>query len=191
MPPIYDNLFSNLQNTSVYGDQVGGGTLQHWQIYNNVSYGASVSGGYQAFSIGCDGTACTQNDILVSNNTIVQGVNCIWINQGDPGTLTNAYVVNNICYNAGVIQVSTATESNNTTSTSDIAFVNATSDWHLTSGATAAIGQGISPSYLTDVYTTDKDGNQRTGAWDIGAYQYNSVAPPTLDPPTNLTAVAK
>lgn len=188
---IYNNYFNNLQNYPIYGDQVGGGTLQHWRIYNNVFYDPSTSQGNQAVSIGCDGTSCTQNDILVANNTAVSNVNCIYLNQGTAGTLTGAYVINNICYNSGGMQVSTATQSNNTTSTTGITFVSATSDWHLQASSTSAIGQGISPSYLTAVSTTDKDGNQRTSPWDIGAYQYNGVAQSSPSPPTNVVAVVK
>jgi hypothetical protein len=189
---IYNNYFENMQNYPVYGDQVGGGTLQHWRVYNNVFYDPSTSQGNQAVAIGCDGTTCTVNDILVANNTAASNVNCIHINTGTPGTLTNAFVVNNICYNSGSIEiVGTATQSNNTTSTTGITFVNATSDWHLQAASTSVIGQGISPSYLTSAFTTDKDGNQRTGAWDIGAYQYNSGASANLAPPTNLTGVVR
>jgi len=184
---IYNNYFYNMQNYPIYGDQLGG-TLQHWRVYNNVFYAPNTSQGYQAVAIGCDGQSCTQDDIIVANNTIVSGANCIYINQGTPGTLTNTYVVNNVCYNAGSMKVSTATQSNNTTSSNGVTFVNPTSDWHLQTGSTAAIGDGISPSYLTSVYTTDKDGNQRTGAWDIGAYEYKGT---TVNPPANLTAASK
>ncbi|HTT17817.1 MAG TPA: hypothetical protein VMG82_02665 [Candidatus Sulfotelmatobacter sp.] len=192
---IYNNYFNNLQNYPIYGDQVGGGTLQHWRIYNNIMYDPQTSEGNQGISIGCDGTSCTQNDIIVANNTLVSNVNCIYLNQGTSGTLTNSYVYNNICYNSGSTQISTAVSSNNVNSTSGIAFVSATSDWHETSASTATIGKGVSPSTLTSVFTTDKDGNPRpAGAWDIGAYQFSSGSgggstPPT--PPSNLAAVVQ
>jgi|SRR5579872_2515283 len=186
---IYNNYFYNLQNYPIYGDQLGG-TLSHWRIYNNVFYAPNTSQGYQAIAMGCDGQTCTNDDLIIANNTVVGGANCIWVNTGYPGTLNNSYIVNNICYNAGSINVvGGGTQSNNTTATNGITFLNATSDWHLQSSATGAIGKGISPSYLTTVYTTDKDGNQRTTPWDIGAYRYGSVAPPS--PPTDITATVK
>jgi hypothetical protein len=66
-------------------------------------------------------------------------------------------------------------------------------DFHLTAGATSAISKGINPSYLTSVYTTDMDGNTRTGTWDLGAFEYGSTGGQTLSPPvsapTSLTLV--
>ena len=170
---IYGNYFQNMQNYPIYGDSLGG-TMAHFRIYNNVMYAPDGTTGNQGVSIGCDGVTCTQDDIIVANNTITQIANCIFVNQGTPGTLTNSFVVNNICYNAGNLLVGNATQSNNVTSTSGISFVNSTSDWHLTSGATAAINKGINPTYLTSVYTTDRDGHTRTAPWDIGAYEFGS-----------------
>jgi hypothetical protein len=189
---IWGNYFENMQNYPIYGDAVGGTPIQHIRIYNNVFYQPDTTGS-QAVSIGCDGgVTCAQSDIIVANNTIVSSAHCIFVNQGTPGALSATYVENNICYNAGEILVSTATQSNNVTSTAGITFMNPTSDFHLQSTSTAAIGKGMSPSYLTSVYTTDKDGMPRGTAWDIGAYQYNSSAtsappPVTLSPPSNLT----
>jgi hypothetical protein len=61
-------------------------------------------------------------------------------------------------------------------------------DYHLLATSTAAIDRGISPSYLTSVYTTDKDGVTRPqgSAWDIGAYEFTTgvtevrPAPPVI-----------
>ena len=52
------------------------------------------------------------------------------------------------------------------------------------SSSSPAIGAGLN---LHSIFTTDADGNARpaTGAWDIGAYQFEGVKP---DPPTNLQA---
>ena len=171
-----------MQNYPIYGDSLNGNTIQHYRIYNNVIYEPDTTGS-QAVSIGCDGVACMQTDIIVGNNTVVSSDHCIFINQGTSGTLTNSYVYNNLCYGSDILVGSSST-SNNLTSTSGVTFVNPTSDWHLQSSSTAAIGKATSPSVLTSVYTTDKDANQRpTGSWDIGAYQLSSsisvVAPPT------------
>ena len=179
---VYNNYFQNMQNYPIYGDSLNGNTIQHYRIYNNVMYQPDTTGS-QAVSIGCDGVACMQTDIIVGNNTVVSSDHCIFINQGTSGTLTNSYVYNNLCYGSDILVGSSST-SNNLTSTSGVTFVNPTSDWHLQSSSTAAIGKATSPSVLTSVYTTDKDANQRpTGSWDIGAYQLSSsisvVAPPT------------
>jgi hypothetical protein len=179
---LYGNYYQNMQNYPIYGDCFG--PTAHWRIYNNIMYQPDTANS-QAVGLGCDGTPCTQSDIIVSNNTVVSSDHCIFINQGTPGTVSSSYVVNNLCYNSDN-QVSTATQSNNTTSTNGIVFVNPASDWHLQASATAAIGTGISPSYLTSVYTTDKDGTQRTDPWSIGAYTFGTSSKPAA--PTGLTA---
>src|SRR5690242_1337697 len=66
---VYNNYFNNIQNYPIYGDQVGGGTLAHWRIYNNIFYDPTTSQGNQAVSIGCDGTTCAIDDVIVANNT--------------------------------------------------------------------------------------------------------------------------
>ena len=95
---IYNNYFENMQNYPIYGD--GFGSVSHFRIFNNVIYQPDTTGS-QAISIGCDGSTCTQDDLIVANNTVVSSANCIFVGQGTPGPLTNTYVVNNICYNAG------------------------------------------------------------------------------------------
>jgi hypothetical protein len=183
---IYNNYWENLQNYPIYGDSLLGAAITAWRIYNN-TFNQWNTTGSQAVSLGCDGAACNGTDIIVSNNTIVNSAACIWLNQGTSGgSWSGNYVVNNICYNGGNITTTNAgaTVSNNTTATTNINFVSYGSsmsypslDLHLQSSSTAVIGQGISPSYLTSLYTTDKDGNTRTGTWDIGAYEYTSGAP--------------
>jgi len=44
-------------------------------------------------------------------------------------------------------------------------------DFHLTESDTCAIDQGVD---LSAYFTEDKDGNVRTGSWDIGAYEFQS-----------------
>lgn len=172
---IYGNYFNNMLNYPVYGDGTPGNNVQHFRIYNNVIYQPNTGPGSQGISLGCDGATCDQSDLIVANNTIVSVANCIAINNGTSGTFSNNFVYNNICYNAGSLLLpgSPATVSNNTTSTTGVAFVNAASDWHETSASTATLGKGTSPVTLTSVFTTDRDGVSRpAGAWDIGAYQF-------------------
>ena len=205
---IYNNYFENAGNYMVYGDLFG--NASHWRIYNNVltefsGHGSNISA--YGVGIGFECTSCgTMNDFIVSNNTIdfANGLNCIGINPGNTSNkATNSYVVNNICYNTGLDLVpgsgGSIVNSNNYTGTSNITFVNTSAypsgNWHLTSGATNAIGKGLNtaPTYLTAMYTTDRDGNTRTNPWDLGAYQYTlgAAPPPTgLVPPTNLSAAS-
>jgi hypothetical protein len=45
-------------------------------------------------------------------------------------------------------------------------------DYSLTSSSTLLINAGVD---LSTIFTTDYAGNTRTGTWDIGAYEYNTV----------------
>ncbi len=190
---FYNNYVENMQNYAVYWDihDSSSTSAAHLRLYNNVIYGPQSSpGGSKGFALGCENvSSCSMTDATISNNTLVSLPNCMGLNDGNPQAAISTFnVVNNICYSAGSIHVmgSGITLSNNTTSNTGIAFVNSASDWHLTSSATAAIGKGIDPSYLSSAFTTDMDGNTRTVPWDIGAYKFGSGQPPA--PPTALTA---
>ncbi len=52
-----------------------------------------------------------------------------------------------------------------------------TSDYRLTVGDTVAKDQGVD---LSAYFTTDKDGNTRGGAWDIGPYEFGSGTSPIV-----------
>lgn len=52
-------------------------------------------------------------------------------------------------------------------------------DFHLADNDTRARGAGAD---LSEFFTTDKDGNPRTGPWDIGAYQQRRAADPATKP---------
>lgn len=200
---IHDNYFENFGNYPIYGDLFG--NTSHWRIYNNIltefsGHGTNIS----AYGVGIGfevSNCCTLDDFIVSNNTIFfnNNLNCIGINPGITGNkATNTYVVNNICINSGLdlnagTGGSIVSSNNYSGPTGGVGFVSAlpypSGDWHLVSGDTNAIGQGINPapSYLTSVYTTDKDGTTRTNPWDLGSYKYNGGDPPA--PPTDLTAM--
>jgi len=64
-------------------------------------------------------------------------------------------------------------------------FLNAGSDYHLTSGS-PAVGKGLN---LSSLFTADIAGTPRpsTGPWDLGAYQYSSI-PINNTPPPIITA---
>jgi hypothetical protein len=50
-------------------------------------------------------------------------------------------------------------------------------DYHLQSSSNADIGHGVN---LGAPYDKDKDGNPRGTSWDLGAYEYNHLAPPFI-----------
>lgn len=183
---IYNNYFENFGNYPVYGDLFG--NASHWHVYNNVmaefsGHGSNIS----AYGVGIGfetSNCCTMDDFIVSNNTIdfANGLNCVGMNPGNTGNkATNSYIVNNLCYNTGIVSVpgtgGSITVSSNYSGTANISFVNAapypSANFQLLAASTNAIGQGINPSYLTSIYTTDKNGNPRGSTWDLGAYQYN------------------
>lgn len=206
---IYNNYFEGMISYPIYDDMFG--STSGWRIYNNVinsnvaDAGSIDWGAYQCMALGAEASGITISDYIVANNTCIgngqgTGQNGIHFNTGTPASVgPGCYLVNNIVYNSNTIVYYNggATVSNNVGGTSNIAFVNNTAypngDFHLKSTATAVIGKGISPSYLTNVFTTDKDGNQRpNGSWDIGAYQYasgTSASGPT--PPTGLAAMVQ
>lgn len=180
---IYNNYFKDVGQYPIYGDWFSRSSDAHWRIYNNVFYNCPTV----CFTMGCDGRTCSVDDILVANNTCVNSGNIGIGDGGTPGTWTNLYIVNNLNYNGGGIyhgSGSPQTISNNYVGTANIQFVSST-NFHLQSNSTAIINKGISPSYLTSVYTTDKDGVQRSG-WDIGAYEFvtdsaSNPMPPVLN----------
>ena len=195
----YNNYYENIQNYAIYQDPHSGApTSNHWRIYNNVFNQWSAGGAAYAVASGCENVSCTISDLLVANNTVVNAGSCMgFSNVTLPANYSTTEIVNNICYNSGPIVIDThsgtITNSNNTNgSTTGLTFVNAqtnaSGDWHLISSATAAIGQAINPSYLTSVYTTDKDGTTRTAPWDIGAYSFGGATGP-LNPPSSLKAI--
>ncbi len=200
---IYNNYFENMSNSMIYGEFYG--SAAHWRIYNNVfnfSDSFFIGTAWQpSVVLECANSGLTLSDMTIANNTMYGGGYGVYAGHGSCSTISSSYIVNNIIYGAQlsplVLTTWNGTASNNTTTTTGIYFVNAgsnisypTADFHLQSTSTAAIDQGISPTYLTSVYTTDKDGTSRPqgSAWDIGAYEFatgsGSVAPM---PPTALT----
>jgi hypothetical protein len=202
---IYNNYFEGFISYPIYNEIYG--NESHWRIYNNVisAYTADRAsidwGAYQCMALGFSQTG-TVSDYIVANNTCIGsgaggGTNGIHFNTGVPGTVgSGCYIVNNLVYNSNttILYNGNPTVSNNVGGTSGVAFTNIapypSGDFHLTSSATAAIDKAISPTYLTSVYTTDKDGNLRPiGAWDIGTYQFSVSGSTSPTSPTGLTAM--
>lgn len=131
-------------------------------IYNCIAY----SNAYGIFFRNDGGTVdspAAYNNTLISNSGYGININGVAIGA--------AVVKNNICYSNGVdIQNDDGATvlATNLTGTNP-SFVDLSGhDYHLTSGSTAAIGQGTD---LSGTFTTDKDGVTRS-TWDIGAYFY-------------------
>lgn len=197
---VYNNYFENFISYPIYNEMYG--DTSHWRIYNNVIK-AEESGvdwsAYQCMALGFSATG-TISDYIVANNTCIGGPNRrgIHLNTGVPGTIgSNVYIVNNLVYNSDTTVLwngpgSPTAVSNNVGGTSGLAFVSntlyPTADFRLTALAIAAVDRGISPSYLTSVYTTDKEDVSRMlkPTWDIGAYVSGVIGTAPLNAPQNL-----
>ena len=161
-----------------------GSVNKNFTVRNNVILKAT-GGGYvieQRSTTSLDGWYF-YNNILYSNTSITL-----------LGTLSNSYSKNNIVLGGSLGQGSKdynlylgsvpsgESYSTSVASINDIKFVNpdvtsatkygVNADWHLQTGS-PAINVGISDA---NTPTTDKDGNARVGAPDIGAYEYQTPA---------------
>lgn len=183
------NYFENFLSYPIYLESYG--NTSHWRIYNNVIYSGTESGidwgAQQAIAIGFNPSSPgTFTDFIIANNTIIGNgkTRGIHFNYPDAGSVgSDVYIVNNIIYNSQstvLYSDSLTAVANNIGGTAGLIFVNndiyPNGNFHLTASATAAIGKGISPAYLTAAFTTDADGNTRTGTWDIGAYQFATTS---------------
>ena len=183
---IYNNYFENITNYPIFGEFFSNGG--HFQIFNNILY----KNPSQNISLGSSSSGLTIDDIQIFNNTIVNGGIGIALGQGYPNTtVTNSNVVNNLIYNTPTPTyiIGGPTVSNNTTGgTAGISFVSPTGDFHLQGASTAAIDKGISPSNITSITKSDREGNTRPAgtAWDIGAYEFGGIADTAPPPPQNL-----
>jgi hypothetical protein len=202
---VHGNYFENAGNYSVYGDCFG--SSSHWRVYNNVSVSTNtdVNGPtLKHFSIGFESTSgSTIDDVVIANNTCFNAVGsntCASLGAGATGNkVTNSFIANNIEFRTGTESVpgtgGSITVANNFSGTAGVTFVqNPTTglhigsypngDLHLQASSTSAIDQGVNPapSYLTSIYTTDKDGVTRPqgSAWDLGAYEFLSGTAPAV-----------
>lgn len=187
---IYNNYFEGIANYPVYIESTAtpGPYTFDVRVFNNVFYNNPSAN----IAMGNGAAVVTINDVIIANNTLVNGG--IGIGANDAGdAYTNTYVINNLIYNTATATNldATITASNNTNgTTTNITFVNPVSDFHLQASSSAAIDQGINPSYLTAISTTDKDGISvpQGSARDIGAYEFNQGgAGQSPNPPTGGT----
>lgn len=170
----------------------------HFRGFNNVYVAQSGTGWATAFgyAIGSTTNSGGTSDVIIANDTFdFEAATGAAISVGNSvGQPASAILVNNILYDSSINSYpngGTISASNNYNGTS-VSFVSrggyGVGDYHLTSPNANVIDQGISPSWLTSIFTDDADGNTRTGTWDIGAYEYASgggdVTAPTLNTAT-------
>lgn len=152
------------------------GTIRNSVIYNSARVGVELT-------IGSSGTVNLQNvtiascirDGLKRSSGTVNATNVACIGNGDnssyfdfTGTITKTN-----CASTDATADGTNCETGIAHSTST--FVNVTAgsqDYHLVSGS-GLIDQGTS---LSGIFTTDIDGETRSGTWDIGADEYVAAA---------------
>jgi len=199
---IYNNYFFQLGNSGCYISPAFQAQTYTY-VYNNVVVACHDFGIYMDVESGDVST--TLANCLLANN-IVEPVPSSAFGtffggfSGQTGSFANNIVANNIVINESssqsyfgstISQAGAATESDTVFLTtaqaaSDFLANTTTStngNFHLTSAATALIGEGIN---LSSYFTIDKDENLRpaTGAWDIGPFVYgatNTPVPPTLN----------
>jgi len=177
---IVNNTFINNQ----YGIFLGpAATYTNTTIENNIFYEASSATQYtgSAAMTGISGNTTSKwgADVIFDHNLLYDNdtMQTQWLN-GVNGTMTtytslSAFVTAWAGFDGNV----------NTTPT----FVN-TTDYRLAEGS-QGIDAGADLSALTNMgagWPNDKDGNTRSGSWDIGAYEYGGSADTT--PPTITTA---
>lgn len=142
---IWNNIIYNLGTNGVgIYFTASPGTLEH-RVYNNTVYGT----GY-GFSVE-SGVVIAKNNLLYSCSSGSYG------GAYDPGSTNN------------LSQDGFAPPYNTYYINKTVSFVSAGSDFHLAATDTDAIDKGAD---LSGTFTTDIDGQIRTGTWDIGADEY-------------------
>jgi len=208
---IYNNYFQDIANYPIFADAYFGG-FNHLWIYNNVvvitSAAIQKSAPPQGIVVGPDsgvyrniGYWPSFNDIMIANNTIADfgGHPCIMLGN-DPGqssVFADCVVFNNICVNGNGFGIGEGIAAANNIKISDgaghfviYAPLSPSNDFRLLSSNTLFKDRGAN---LSSFFTTDKDGNVRNvGAWDIGAYEFNSGTGGNSDPvkaPSNVKII--
>jgi len=162
------------------GINIAGTYQSNNYVYNNIIYGFNQANGGNGISV----TGFDNTSNYIYNNTVYGNKIGIY-NYGNSDYANGLRIVNNIC-NGNTTDYSlfkeatTATDniSEDTTSPNDewdstaVDFVNEGTDFHLAATADA-IDQGTD---LSGTFTTDIDGDTRSGTWDIGADEYAAAA---------------
>ena len=131
-------------------DASAANTYQNCVVANNLTYNSGVAGGEQAISVG---NSSGTNGLAIYGNKSISGA------RG-----TNTIETAQLALAGGDTGLAF-------TSYSELGSGN---NFRLLSSDTAAISAGFD---LSAYFTTDADGNTRSGTWDLGAYEY--IAPST------------
>src|SRR5262249_9488095 len=197
---FYNNTIIDPGESIYYEDSGSSGTVSNINIYNNLivrTYACtSVERGFDMNPEGAASGTVAYVDMVIANNTVIDGFCNFFTRISGAGSYTRAYVVNNLEYPSGNgISVDTGVTVSNNYSGNSAQFVSyshfggTSNDLHLTSSDTVARGRGRD---MSTYFSTDKDGKPRpSGAWDIGAYQYSGSGSTSVSPPTSLSAVIK
>jgi hypothetical protein len=149
---IYNNIFYNLANFAIevntYNNQVN-------RIYNNTIYGC-----YGGIYLQTTGTIAKNNLIIGSGNT---------------NTYTGTFA-SGTDYNATDSTDDIGTGSNNKTSVSTTNLFVSTTNFHLTATSSADVKDAGVSDPGSGMFSTDIDGETRSGSWDIGADEYPAAS---------------
>lgn len=169
------------------------------KVWNNIIYDIVTS---SASSMGISYNSMQWRSYIY-NNTVINSYTCY------EGFGANTVVKNNIAQNCtdgfngtfesssdyNISSLATDAPGSNSKNSTTVSFVDASGgDFHLSSSDTSAKDSGAnlsSDSYVS--FTTDIDGETRSGAWDIGADETSGGVPTDTSPPTipiNLSATA-
>lgn len=195
---VYNNYFENWISYVWLNEIFDASQAHGYRFFNNICYYSNEAGidwtAQAILAFGGNGSTqagASLTDLIVANNLFIAdapGIKGCFITHLSgsgifPAAGAGVYLVNNAANNfTPITQVGAGIVSNNINDPS-VAEVTSralypTGDFHPTSLSIAMNNAGISPSYLTALFTTDKDGNTRSGTWDVGPY-INSNPPPT------------
>lgn len=158
-----NNVFYNIGAAFFWG-------LPNSKFYNNLFYNVGNAQGY-ALSLYTQTNYSSVGTAIV-NNAFVANQGDVDFHSTSPSQLSD-YSYNYFATATGGTK--SGTLGANAINGGDPKFANVTkADFHLLTGS-VLIGRAKS---LATSFTTDKDGNSRTGAWDVGSYKYGSLVPP-------------
>lgn len=195
---VYDNALDN-DGGQNYGSEIRAGSSMSSSvvnIYNNTIYGPDTDGGYQSPYAACYiGSGNGSATYVVRNNIIYTIDDYCFYDDGGIATHSNnlfyrtsADTDAHVYYGGSTYdRDGTASDVTNweaTAQKTDPLFVTLGSDFSLQVGS-PAIDNGTD---LSGVFTTDYNGNTRSGTWDIGAYEYGAGAvtrPCSISPGTS------
>ena len=178
---IYNNVFILIRGGGIryYG---GGGnafsTLTDVYIANNTFVDHTSGHQYCVSFYSWNAGSTTLTNVFIKNNLFYNNSGTVVYIEGQSGFTPADWNFDYNLINGGSISIEGAyTQTNSFTGTPsfvDYTYESETSDVDLAVDDTAAMDNGTD---LSSYFTTDKDGNTRSGTWDIGAYEYESETP--------------